>query len=63
MIQNVILWLLVLVIAFFAGRLVSKIKLPAILGWLITGMIFGPNAVGLLRQCIWNDSGNRACLE
>lgn len=50
MIQNVILWLLVLVIAFFAGRLVSKIMLPAILGWLITGMIFGPNAVGLLRQ-------------
>ena len=30
MIQNVILWLLVLVIAFFAGRLVSKIKLPGI---------------------------------
>ena len=50
MIQNIILWLVVLVIAFFAGRLVSKSKLPAILGWLITGMIFGPNAMGLLRQ-------------
>lgn len=35
------------VIAFFAGKLISKIKLPSILGWLIAGMILGPHAVSL----------------
>lgn len=37
-----------LAIAFAAGKLMSKIKMPAILGWLIVGMIFGPHAVKLL---------------
>ena len=32
----------VLCIAFVVGKLVSKIKLPAILGWLLTGIAFGP---------------------
>lgn len=50
MIQSVIFWLLVLVIASLAGKAVGRMKLPAILGWLIAGMILGPNAVGLLRQ-------------
>ena len=31
-----------------AGKLISKLKLPAILGWLIAGMILGPHAAGLL---------------
>lgn len=35
-------WLMVLALAALAGRLISKIKLPSILGWLIIGMIFGP---------------------
>lgn len=43
-------WLMVLVIAALAGRLVSKIKLPSILGWLITGMLLGPHALGLMPQ-------------
>lgn len=43
-------WLMVLVLAVLAGRLVSKIKLPAILGWLIIGMLFGPHALGLIPQ-------------
>lgn len=29
-------------VAFICGKLVSKIKLPAILGWLIAGIVFGP---------------------
>ena len=37
-------------IALAAGKLISKLKLPAILGWLIAGMIMGPHAVGLLSQ-------------
>lgn len=32
----------ILCVAFVCGKLVSKIKLPAILGWLITGIVFGP---------------------
>lgn len=35
-------------IAYSAGLLVSKIKMPAILGWLITGIVFGPFLVGLV---------------
>ena len=32
------------------GKLISKLKLPAILGWLIAGMILGPHAVNLVSQ-------------
>jgi Kef-type K+ transport system membrane component KefB len=34
--------------ALLAGKLIAKLKLPAILGWLIAGMILGPHAAGLL---------------
>ena len=34
--------LLAIAIAFVVGKLVSKLKLPAILGWLITGMVLAP---------------------
>ena len=46
----VLRWFLILILAAFAGKLISKIKLPSILGWLIVGMIFGPHAVGLMPQ-------------
>lgn len=42
--------LLVIIIAFFIGKLISKLKLPSILGWLLTGMIFGPHALSLINQ-------------
>lgn len=29
-------------VAFICGKLISKLKLPAILGWLIAGIVFGP---------------------
>lgn len=48
----VLRWLGVLVIAAAAGWLVSKIKLPSILGWLIVGMFFGPHALGLMPQAV-----------
>ena len=48
-------WLIVLALAALAGGLVSKLKLPSILGWLIVGMIFGPHAVGLLPQPVLDD--------
>lgn len=37
-----------ILIAFAAGKLISRLKLPSILGWLIAGMIIGPHALGLL---------------
>lgn len=45
-------WILTIGLAFLVGKLVSKIKLPAILGWLITGMILGPHAFGLVNNAI-----------
>lgn len=45
-------WMVVLLIAFAAGKLMTKIKMPSILGWLIAGMIFGPHAVSILPQNI-----------
>lgn len=52
MIINLLRWIAVLGLAFAAGRLITKIKMPSILGWLIVGMIFGPHAVGLLPQTV-----------
>lgn len=40
--------------AFLLGKLVSRMKLPAILGWLIAGMILGPNALGLMTNQLLN---------
>lgn len=45
-------WGIAIAIAFFIGKLVAKIKLPAILGWLIAGMILGPHALGLVNTAI-----------
>lgn len=40
--------LLAIILAFFAGKLISKVKLPSILGWLIAGMILGPHGISLM---------------
>ena len=32
------------------GKPVSKGKLPAILGWLIAGIVFGPDLAGVVTQ-------------
>ena len=45
-------WIAVIVIAFLMGKLMTKIKMPSILGWLIAGMLFGPHGVGILPQSI-----------
>lgn len=44
--------LLSILIAYFAGKLISKLKLPSILGWLIAGMIIGPHALNLLSSSV-----------
>lgn len=52
--------LIAIALAFIVGKLVSKLKLPSILGWLIAGMILGPHAVSLVNQelldAVWYQS-------
>lgn len=47
----------ILCAAFACGKLVSKVKLPAILGWLIAGIIFGPYLAGVvtldITEALW----------
>lgn len=54
MIIHILRWLAVLALAFGAGKLIAKIRMPAILGWLIVGMLFGPHAIKLLPQEVLN---------
>ena len=50
MILQVMLLVIFIVIAMIVGKLAGKIKLPAILGWLVTGMIIGPHALGWMSS-------------
>ena len=43
-------FLITIIITYLVGKLVAKLKLPSILGWLITGMILGPHALSLMNQ-------------
>lgn len=52
MLTDVLRLLTAIMIAFAAGKLVARLKLPSILGWLIAGMIIGPHAVGLLSESV-----------
>lgn len=54
---------IVAVVAFFAGKLMSKMKLPSILGWLLTGMILGPHAVGLMNNELLNAEGYQVLIS
>ncbi|MGN0393925.1 MAG: cation:proton antiporter [Coprococcus sp.] len=48
----VLRWICTLAVAFVAGKIITKLKMPAILGWLIAGMFLGPNALGLMPQAV-----------
>ncbi|MGN0316557.1 MAG: cation:proton antiporter [Lachnospira sp.] len=52
MIVYLLRWVATLAIAFIAGKLIAKLKMPSILGWLIVGMVFGPHAIGLMPQIL-----------
>lgn len=39
-------------LAFLVGKLVSHIKLPSILGWLLAGMILGPHGFSLVNSAL-----------
>lgn len=44
--EHLVRWMVTLALAFAAGKVVAKIKMPAILGWLIAGMLLGPMPLG-----------------
>ncbi len=48
MIVSILRLFAIFCIAYVVGKLVSKIKLPAILGWLITGIVFGPYLIEIV---------------
>lgn len=50
MLLLVLSWIAVLALAFVAGKLMAKIKMPSILGWLIAGMLLGPHALKMMPQ-------------
>ena len=52
----VLRWLAVLILAALAGKLISKLKLPSILGWLIIGIFLGPHALGIISQKVLDAS-------
>ncbi len=54
MILSIVRLLATIVLAFLAGKLISKLRLPSILGWLIAGMILGPHALSLIDNELLN---------
>lgn len=50
--EIVLRWMITLAAAAVFGKLITRLKMPAILGWLIAGMIFGPHALQLLPQSL-----------
>lgn len=50
MLIQILRLLIMVILALGIGKLVSKSKLPSILGWLITGMVFGPHAFAVMNQ-------------
>ncbi len=52
MIKGIVLLVLFITLALLMGKLVSKIHLPAILGWLLTDMIIGPHALNWMDSSI-----------
>lgn len=50
MITDILRLCAIICTAFCLGKLVSKIKLPAILGWLVTGVVFGPHLAQIVSS-------------
>lgn len=49
---NILRLVIAVIIAFIAGKLISKLKLPSILGWLITGIALSPYALNVLSNSV-----------
>lgn len=49
--------------AFVCGKLVSKLKLPSILGWLIAGIVFGPYLAQVVTPDIMNSTWYKVMIK
>lgn len=62
---DVLRLLAAVLIALGAGKLISKLKFPEVLGWLIAGMMIGPYAFNLLSNSVldaqWFDVTESLC--
>lgn len=56
MIVDILSVFAIICIAFVVGKITAKLKLPAILGWLVTGVVFGPYLVGVVTADIMNSN-------
>lgn len=63
MVMMILKWLLAIALAFVIGKLVSKLRLPSILGWLMAGMIFGPYLFGLISNELIDSSWYQAFIH
>ena len=52
MIASLIKIMLAVAAALLTGKLVSRLKLPSILGWLLAGMLVGPHGLRLMDSGI-----------
>ncbi|MGL4772347.1 MAG: cation:proton antiporter [Clostridium sp.] len=52
MIKGILFMILFIVMALLVGKIISKLKLPAILGWLLTGMLIGPHVLNWMSSDI-----------
>ena len=63
MFEMLIRLLTVVLLAVIAGKVAAKFKMPAVLGFLIAGMLLGPYAVNLLTQDIFDNSMYHTLIE
>ncbi|MEG0823637.1 MAG: cation:proton antiporter [Erysipelotrichaceae bacterium] len=52
----IIRFIIAILIAFLIGHFISKLKLPAILGWLLAGMLLGPHAINLVNSSLLDNN-------
>ena len=63
MIKEILQLFSIICTALICGKLVAKIKLPAILGWLIAGIVFGPYLAGIVTLDITNAVGYKVFIK
>lgn len=63
MFSSILGWLCTVAAAYLAGKLVARLKLPAILGWLIAGMVMGPHALGMMSQALLDNGVYQAAMH
>lgn len=61
--MSILRLIIAITLAIIIGKFVSKMGLPAILGWLVTGMIVGPFALKLINQPMLDSSGYKILMS